>query len=465
MTIGRNFGFFRNKHMGYGEPTDYPAFNISVAYSGASKPSVRDTNIITYTITSNVKNTTIYYTIEDLIGNLQANDFADNTLTGTINLDANGGATVTKTLVKSIAGSEGHKQFKLRLRRNSITGFTLKDSANTQVYELIPITASGGNTAVIPYVAPEGAANWNQLQAAKYHSFSNAATETFTISDYGNYTGNANVWIDQFVTAENSYWDNHPISAEKGLRFRCLIVGGGGPGTNNVSTGGVIRTTNAGGGAGEMGFWSLPLGNIAAGSYSMKVGQGLIGQNTGISSNAANTIAFVGNVTLQITAIGGGTGVIGGGSTGGCGGGGTSSGGSTAISAGLSQLPTKTSIYYPTSGLGAGRTSGGGGVLSPGNLNTSNGGDGWKGSDATLGWAIDPQWAGSFTDVVNSYGGGGGGSNNGAAGQGGGGSPGIPPTKGTGGGGGSATNGATGLIAIRYPYAPAYRFATANVLV
>lgn len=460
MTIGRNFGFFRNKRMGYGVPTDYPAFNISVSYSGANL-GASDTNIIIYTITSNVINTTIYYTIEDLNGNLQANDFADNTLSGTIALDANGSATLTKTLVKPLVSSEGHKKFNLRLRRNSITGFTLKESANTQIYEVIPITASGGNTTIVPLTT----SGYGSVVGAKFHSFSNAATETFTITDYGNYTGNANIWVDQFVTPPGSYWNSHPNESEKGLRFRCLIVGGGGPGTNNVSVGGVIRTTNAGGGAGEMGFWSLPLSNIASGSYSMKVGQGLIGQNTGISSNAANTIAFVSNITLQITAIGGGTGVIGGGSTGGCGGGGTSSGGSTAISAGLSELPTKTSIYYPTSGLGAGRVSGGGGVRVAGGSNNSNGGEGWIGPTETLGWAIDPQWAGSFTDVVNSYGGGGGGSDNGAAGPGGGGSPGIPPTKGTGGGGGSATNGATGLIAIRYPYAAAYRFATANVLV
>lgn len=445
MTIGRNFGFFRNKHAGYGgEPVDFPAFNISVSYSGASALYTRDTNIITYTITSNVKNTTIYYTIEDLMGNLQADDFADNTLSGTVNLDANGSGTVTKTLVKSIAGSEGHKKFKLRLRRTSTTGFTLKESANTQVYEVIPITATGGNTTIVPFTAT----GFNSVVGAKFHSFSNAATETLTITNYGNYSGNANIWIDQFVSPAFSYWDTH-MDGQTGLRFRNMIIGGGGAGLGLN-----------GGGAGELGFWSLPLANVATGSYTMTVGRGTTADNTGYNSSAANTIAFSGNATLGITAFGGGRGD---GRPGGCGGGG---GGFTAVTAGNSQLPAKTSRYYPTGGaVGFGMSriggAGGGGVTAGGLVSQLNGGVGWSANLEYQGYTIDSQWQPNITPTQ--YAGGGGGS--GGSGAYGGGNSGQPGVKGTGGGGGAAANGGQGLIAIRYPYAAAYRFATANVIV
>jgi hypothetical protein len=442
MTIGRNFGFFRNKHMGYGgEPADFPAFTIAVSYSGASALNTRDTNIITYTITSNVKNTTIYYTMEDLNGNLQANDFADNTLSGTIALDANGSGTVTKTLVKSLVSSEGHKKFKLRLRRTSISGFTLKESANTQVYEVIPITASGGNTTIVPFTTT----GFSSVVGAKFHSFSNAATETFTITDYGNYTGNANVWVDQFVTPGFTYWDT-------GLQFRNMIVGGGGAGLGAH-----------GGGAGEIGFWTIPIGNLATGSYSMKVGRGLTTTDTGYNSDAGNTTAFLGNVTYQIIAFGGGRG---GGSPGGCGGGGTT-GGFTAAQAGNTQLPAKTSLYYPTTGsavgFGMSRTAGagGGGVTAPGLLSQANGGTGWSANTFSTGYTVDAQWQPNVTPIQ--YAGGGGGT--GGSGSFGGGNSGQVGTKGTGAGGGAGANGGQGLVALRYPYAAAYRFATANVIV
>lgn len=467
MTIGRKFGFFRNRYSGYGgPPTDFPAFEIAVSYSGASALYTRDTNIITYTITSNVKNTTIYYTIEDLNSNLQADDFTDNTLSGTIALDANGSATLTKTLVKSLASSEGHKKFKLRLRRTSITGNTLKESANTQVYEVIPITASGGNTTIVPFTTT----GFNSVLGSKFHSFSNTATETFTITDYGNYSGNANIWVDQFVTPSGSYWDQHIISGETGLRFRNMIIGGGGAGFGGN-----------GGGAGEIGFWSLPLANIAVGSYNMKTGPGILSADTAYVSNVANTVAFVGNVTLGITAYGGGRGGVQfpnqlQGSPGGCGGGSgsisqTPQGGFTAYADNKSQLPSKTSIYYPNSyfaGWGFRSTyptqpnGGGGGVTAIGNTVSKNGGQGWSANIETNGYLIDAQWQPNITPIQYA---GGGGADGGGIGAYGGGNDGQTGTKGTGGGGGGGANGGSGLVAIRYPYAAAYRFATANVIV
>ncbi len=467
MTISRNFGFFRNKRAGYGgTPADFPAFEISVSYSGKSNTFTRDNHIISYSITSNVKNTNIYYTIEDLNGNLQADDFTDNTLSGTISLDANGSGSLTKTLVKSIAGSEGHKKFKLRLRRTSITGTTLKESANTQVYEIIPISATGGNTTIVPFTTT----GFGSVLGAKFHSFSNTATETFTLSNYGNYTGNANIWVDQFVTPQFSYWNQHIKSDETGLRFRNMIIGGGGAGFGGN-----------GGGAGEIGFWSLPLGNIAVGSYSMKTSPGILSQDTAYVSDMANTVAFVGNVTLGITAFGGGRGGVQfpnqlRGSPGGCGGGSgaissSNPGGFTAFADGKSQLPTKTSIYYPNSYLaGWGFTSsyptqpngGGGGVTAIGNTVSKNGGQGWSANSETNGYLIDAQWRPNITPIQYA---GGGGADSGGIGAYGGGNDGQTGTKGTGGGGGGGANGGSGLIAIRYPYAAPYRFATANVIV
>jgi hypothetical protein len=473
--MNKTFGFFRGGNVGTpASPRVTPTFSVAVSYSGKSNFFSYDYNIINYAITSNIPNATVYYTLEDLQGNLQADDFTDNTLSGNVTLDANGSATITKTLIKNSGIGEGHKKFNLALRRDSITGPTLTQSGNTQVYEIIPITATGGNITSVPYTAT----GFDGVYGSRIHSFSNAATETFTISNYGNYTGNANVWIDQFASNSSftvgnqtfdprGYWISHPLTQEKGLRFRNTIIGGGGAGQTG------------GGGAGEIGFWTLPLGNIAAGSYSIKVGKGLTTTNTGVTSNAANTIAFVGNANLQINAVGGGLGDLFGsglsiGSPGGCGGGGVS-GGLTAASLGISELAAKTTIYFPkvsgpdsspTMGQGGDQVSaagGGGGVTQKGQIR--NGGQGIAANSFPYyGDFIyfDSQFIPNGTP--NAYGGGGGGSGGGTGGFGGG-AAGQPGVKGTGGGGGNNQNGGEGLVAIRYPYATAYRFVTGNVLI
>jgi len=469
--MNKTFGFFKNTPIGQpGSPQVTPTFNISVTYGDTSTFKTLDYTTVTYSITSNLPNATVYYSIEDLQGNLQADDFIDNTLTGNITLNSSGNGTISKTIVKSSGIGEGHKKFSLAIRRNSITGNILKQSANTQLYEIIPIVATGGNTTIIPFTDLSA----GPVQGAKFHSFSNAATETFQIVNYGNFVGNTSVWENQFVTPTDSYWNQHPITGEKGLRFRNTIIGGGGAATANVGAGGIVRSINAGGGAGEIGFWSLPLGNIAVGSYSMKVGQGTFATDTGINNNAANTTAFLGNATLEITAVGGGRGGLAtNGSVGGCGGGSTltGGGGATAIAIGASSLAAKASIYAPVVDAnlrpGYGRSSGGGGVRgnSPPGFSTSNGGDGWRTDQETMGYAIDSQF---IPDIgPNFYACGGGGSNNGAGGSGGqgGGNAGFPGNKGSGTGGGSGAIGGTGLVAIRYPYSNPYRFITANVLI
>jgi len=473
--MNKTFGFFRNNSVGQpGSPLVTPTVNISVSYSGKTTFYSYDYNAIVYTITSNLPNATLYYTIENIEGNIQADDFADNTLNGTVVLDSNGSATLTKTIIKSSGIGEGHKKFKLRLRRNSVTGATLKESDNTQLYEVIPIAATGGNISTVPY----SVTGFDGFYGSRIHSFSNAATETFTITNYGNYTGNANIWIDQFASTTSftsgnqtfeprSYWLFHPIEIDKGIKFRNTIIGGGGAGQTG------------GGGAGEIGFWTLPLGNIAVGSYSMKVGRGLTTTDTGVTSNAANTVAFVGNINLQINAVGGGRGDAFGtgpsiGSPGGCGGGGVS-GGITAAILGISELSAKTTIYFPkvsgpdsdpVMGQGGDQASaagGGGGVTQKGQIR--NGGQGIAANSFPYYGDFvyfDSQY--NPLGTPNAYGGGGGGSGGGTGGFGGG-AAGQPGVKGTGGGGGNGQNGGQGLVAIRYPYADAYRFVTGNVLI
>jgi hypothetical protein len=460
--MNRNFGFFRGSNVGTpGVPRVTPTVNVSVAYSGQSG-SLSDFNIITYTITSNLPNATLYYTIENLQGNIQADDFTDNTLSGVVILNSSGSAILTKTIIKTSGVGEGHKKFNLRLRRNSITGGTLQESANTQLYEIIPISATGGNTTIVP----NAVTGYGGPMGSKFHSFTNAATETFTISNYGNFVGNSSVWGDQLL---GGYWSEHAEPGQEGMCFRNMIIGGGGGGSAG------------GGGAGEIGFWNIPLGNIAVGSYDMTVGQGQPSLNTGFSSNAANTIAFVGNVSLGITAYGGGRGgTTGSGSPGGCGGGSAiagTPGGFTAVNFGVSQLPSKTIIYFPDSpsgGLGFGNvglspSGGGGGGVTGGGLGSGpNGLTGWDINTTYLGYTIDAQWVPNTT--VKQYAGGGGGryglgsygGGNGATGAGG---PGQPGVKGSGAGGGNGASGGTGLIAIRYPYTNAYRFVTGSVLI
>ena len=280
MPIGSSkIGFVKNAQLGSGGsgiPVD-SSITITSSFSGNTAVNLINTGVdnqtldattVTFTIDSNFANVTMDYSLS----NTATTDFSDSANTGTFTTDANGNATVTKT----ITSTGGHKTdvvfSAIRPGSNVVIG-----SANAiNIYELTPITMSGGDTTVTSNVAqPQYNADGNIFISNKIHKFTTSGNATLTITNYGNYDGNANIWNNQYLTnasvgtlSEGSYWQD-------GIAIRSLIIGGGGNGS-------------AGAGAGELGVLKYPFANVSTGSYTMHPGY-----------SQGNTYVFRGNVTLE----------------------------------------------------------------------------------------------------------------------------------------------------------------------
>tara|TARA_R100000734_G_C3318292_1_gene112302 strand:- start:2728 stop:4242 length:1515 start_codon:yes stop_codon:yes gene_type:complete len=327
MSLGSGkLGFFKNTQRGVGGTgiPDTGIMNIDVALSGntthansntfSNSFETPDANTITYSITGIVTNTTVKYEFTGVTGS----DFTNTTISGNITTDANGNASITKT----VTSSGGHKtvDFKLIHPTNNTT---LVEASTVNLYEVTPITITGGDTTVTSQIMSESISddgalsnsdiNKGYLISNKQHHFTTGGNSNITISNYGNYSGNTNVWLNQymvnasatgnaFATGQDNYWD-------QGLYYKVAITGAGG---HTYSSGG-------GAGAGELGYLRYPLANVATGTYDIQIGT---------RSASGNSTIFKGNATLSRTAIGGGDGdndpsTLGGGFAGGCGGGGS----------------------------------------------------------------------------------------------------------------------------------------------
>jgi len=261
---------FQNKNVqlgnGPGIPIPELLFTITESYSGNTLIAP-DATTVTYTITSDVTNTTVGYSFT---GNVASGDFTDATLSGNIVTDGNGNATITKT----VTSSGGHKDFVMNLVRPDFPNITLATSNTTNCYEVTPITISGGDTTITSNVAQADYTSGQIFISSKIHKFTSTGNANLTITDFGNYNGNANIWENQYMTSDsNSYW-------QEGLRLRSLVIGGGGSGQ--------------GAGAGEVGALGYELANITPNTYVVTVGAG-----------EGNSFVFNGNVTLQRFAGGG----------------------------------------------------------------------------------------------------------------------------------------------------------------
>lgn len=312
MPLGSSkLGAFRNKY-NTGSSTPFtPSIVISESYAGTTSNLTVDYSEITYTVVTNLPNTTIAYEIVDLGSNLSNADFTDNTLSGNITTDGSGNANITKTITNSTG--TGHKSFYMRLQNILDTSKVLAVSANTYMYEMIGISASGGNTIVNNFVgAPSNVSlfqQWNGsntfIGASAMHIFDTPGNSSFTISNYGNYEGNALIWENQYRVGANtnvSIWAN-------AIGFKGLIVGGGGCGLT-------VGNALLGGGAGEVGTLFYNFANVNPGTYTMTVGPGATPStlsnrttvsNTWVLADYEKSVIFAGNATLSRTASGGGT--------------------------------------------------------------------------------------------------------------------------------------------------------------
>ncbi|MDB4541759.1 hypothetical protein N9245_00325 [bacterium] len=117
----KRIGFFKNKNK-YIKATQVPTATFSISES-ANEISVA------YTIDTNKPNISLYYSTG---GSATANDFTDNTLTGNISLDANGNATIVRTINSNNLGLA--RTFSTDIRINSVSG-KIVYSGNTYLLE------------------------------------------------------------------------------------------------------------------------------------------------------------------------------------------------------------------------------------------------------------------------------------------------------------------------------------------
>lgn len=465
MPLGSNK--FQNKNVqlgnGPGKPIPELLFNITEVYSGNSSVDVTtDATTITYQITSDVLNTTVGFAFS---GNIASGDFSDGILSGNIVTDSNGNATITKT----VTASGGHKDFVMNLVRPEFPNIVLQSSNVTNLYEVLPINITGGDSTETTNVVIADYNSSDVLVSHRIHKFTSTGSANLTITNYGNYEGNSNIWYDQYKPdSEHSYWQGSNIA------IRSLTIGGGGAG--------------AGSGAGELGVLHYPLSNVSTGVYTMTVG-----------GSQANSTAFAGNATLSRTSLAGGNSN---GGNGGSGGGGDSGSGpghpllffqaetDLAFNAGNVAFPNNFKEFVYTAAGSKGGTGffgtlvdGGGGAFGIGgrfdngasspyghnikkgqNFDDGKGGNGisWANNrnypQTSIGisqngyphrWYENPLYNGTntVTDIAGGRGGSGGDDNSDGVGAG-------------GFGGGTQA----GVVTISYPYRPAYRFITAQDL-
>jgi len=128
----KRIGFFKNKaqHPNM-DGIDSPTFNVTETVSNT---------IVTYDIDTNKPNATIYFSAQ---GTIVGNDFTDSALTGNISLDANGNASLVRTISSNNIGQS--KSFNVSIRTNSVTGNAVYTGNTISVIDNIPISSNNTN--------------------------------------------------------------------------------------------------------------------------------------------------------------------------------------------------------------------------------------------------------------------------------------------------------------------------------
>lgn len=314
--------FFRNKHDTGGGTQFQLEINIVEEFSGNSNvkypanavvQDLDDATTITYTLDSNAPNALLRYEIEDLGNNLVAADFSDSTLAANVTTDGNGNATVIKT-VTSTTGT-GHKNFRLKVVRPTDTTLDLALGSNVNLYEVIPFDISGGDSTYTSNISGNNYTNDGVVYAAmRSHTFTTTGNSNLTITNYGNFEGNANLWKNVFATDS---WQSYNRTKIQGtypadILIKTITIAGGGAGIEG------------GGGGGDIVNATYNPANVLPGTYIMHVGTGRDGAlpsagGSNVFPLITNPITwilddknyseiFAGNSNLSITAWSGGNG-------------------------------------------------------------------------------------------------------------------------------------------------------------
>jgi hypothetical protein len=286
MTISRKFGFFRDNRMGYdGNIPDPLSFIVSESLTGTEQLNI--------SVNTNVGSGNVLY--YEFAGNISSADFTDSSITGTITLDSNGDATITKFIsADPSAFPVGTKQFSLLIRRGNASG-PIVATSNT-----ITITNPGGD-----YLFATGG-NSTSIGSDRYHIFKSSAnlsvtrtSSTFSNSSNclvvagGGYSrvrggasagknynsspgGGAGGLLDSSLTFTTQIYpitvgiggdDGIPQGDRGGnssISNTIIAVGGGGGGSDLGEVDGRFRLRNGGSGGGSEGF---PVGQFGIGIY------------------------------------------------------------------------------------------------------------------------------------------------------------------------------------------------------
>jgi hypothetical protein len=314
--------FFRNKIDTGGGERFQLNINLVESFSGNSNvkypgntviEGIDDATTLNYVVDTNAPNATLRYEIEDLGNNLVAGDFTDSILAANVTADANGNINISKTI--STTTGTGHKSFRLKIVRPTDTTLDLALGSNINLYEVIPFDITGGDTTYTSNVTANNYTNDGIVYGAmKSHTYTTTGNANLTISNYGNYTGNANVWKTVFAT-DNRQSYNQIKTGETyntDIHIKTMAIAGGGAGILG------------GGGAGDVVNAIYPPENVTPNTYTLTIGTARSGAlpsagGSNVFPLGGNPITwvlddknyselFAGNSNLSLTAWSGGNG-------------------------------------------------------------------------------------------------------------------------------------------------------------
>lgn len=244
---------------------------------------------ITFDITSNRPNANIDFA---LLGNVVANDFVNTSSTsGTVTTDANGSVTITKTVESNVALSN-NVDFSLQITRSGNASQILAQSNTFNIYniEFPNISVTGAN------VSTSNVSQSNLVFDGQIFTVKEDAN--ITINNLGTLQSNAfqtliGVNTTDFFTPDNNVYKKRPLPI--------ALVGAGGGG-NTVDAGG--------GGAGGKVRYEIEsfVSQLTETTYEIKVGEG---GNVihGVGGTPGGNTSVFSNTAIEISVVGGNSGV------------------------------------------------------------------------------------------------------------------------------------------------------------
>jgi hypothetical protein len=352
----------------------------------ASSSSVAEGSSVSFTASvSQNYSGTLYYTINQVSGTVNASDFTDGLTSGSFTV-SNGSGSISKTLTYE-PNSEGSESFTMSLRFGSTSGYVIATSGTVSITEVTlqrVIITSGSGSATVP-------SNLTQLISIECIG-SGDDGDTFSrgggggayakITSLSGFTANATYYYHTGVkgasgqdTWVNKVFNIKPSSSSDGVAAARASGTTGGSSTNSVGTtrysggnGGTNLSGRGNGGGGAAG----PLGaGQNGGSSATNSGGG--GGGAGGGSSTAGTAGGAtngGNGGAGYLGTGGTTGTSGTGAAGTAGGGGAGGGSTTGSNGGAGGA----SSYWGTNIGPGGGGGGGGGAFATAGTNGGAGG-------------------------------------------------------------------------------------------